>query len=221
MHGIEEAESKVKVRQPFERMPFEGGGNSMDGHFNYLELKSRMAFIKETITNETNHWTLEGLAVKQREAAIAVNLQRQYEQIVEDLGNKKNFTIDLTTTNGNPFAWELTYFGRPMTHLDGGIFKIRIYLSPRFPDEQPRVSVETPLFHHRTSKDGVLCYFPRRAEEMKYHVEAIVEALEEESPPYDPRTTVNLEASKLFWGSPEDKKKYNRALRRSVERSTE
>lgn len=221
MQAIDVAEPNVQPKQAFERMPFEGGGNSMDGHFDYPELKRRMIFIKETIANETKNWAIEGLAAKEQEAGIAVNLQRQHEQIVEDLKHKKNFTVDLVIVDGNPFVWELTYFGRPMTHLDGGIFKIRIALSPRFPDEQPRVFVETPLFHHRVSKDGVLCYFPQRSDEMKYHVEAIVEALEEESPPYDPRTTVNPEATKLFWGSPEDKKKYNRALRRSVERSTE
>ncbi|KAL2009439.1 hypothetical protein VTN00DRAFT_5246 [Thermoascus crustaceus] len=221
MQAIDAAEPNVQPKQAFERMPFEGGGNSMDGHFDYPELKRRMIFIKETIANETKNWAIEGLAAKEQEAGIAVNLQRQHEQIVEDLKHKKNFTVDLVIVDGNPFVWELTYFGRPMTHLDGGIFKIRIALSPRFPDEQPRVFVETPLFHHRVSKDGVLCYFPQRSDEMKYHVEAIVEALEEESPPYDPRTTVNPEATKLFWGSPEDKKKYNRALRRSVERSTE
>lgn len=56
---------------------------------------------------------------------------------------------------------------------------------------------------------------------MRHHIEAIVEALEEESAPYDPRTTVNPEASKLFWGSTEDRKSYNRALRRSVQKSVE
>lgn len=193
----------------------------MAGVFDYPELRRRISFIKEAIINETKNWAVEGLEAKKRESRIAVNLQRQYEHVVEDLQRQRAFTIDLTLLDDNPFVWKLTYFGRPMTHLDGGIFKTKIHLSPRFPDEQPRVFVETPLFHHRVSKDGVLCYFPRRTEEMKHHIEAIVEALEEESPPYDPRTTVNIEASKLFWGSAEDKKKYNRLLRRSVERSTE
>jgi ubiquitin-conjugating enzyme E2 Z len=56
---------------------------------------------------------------------------------------------------------------------------------------------------------------------MLHHIEAIVAALEEDDPPYDPRTTVNPEASKLFWGSPDDRKKYKRTLRRDVERSVE
>lgn len=47
-------------------------------------------------------------------------------------------------------------------------------------------------------------------------MEAVIQTLEEENPPYDPRTQVNLEASKLFWGSKEDKKEYNKKLRRLV-----
>jgi len=106
-----------------------------------------------------------------------------------------------------------------MTHLDGGMFKIRMSISPRFPDEQPRVVFETAMFHHRISTRGVLCYFPRRPDDIKSHIEAIIEALEDTEPPYDPRTLVNPEASKLYWGSIEDKKEYNRRLRRSVQRS--
>ena len=101
------------------------------------------------------------------------------------------------------------------------MFKIKVSISPRFPEELPRVIFETPLFHHRVANDGVLCYFPSKPDDMKSHIEAIVEAIEEESPPYDPRTLVNLDASKLFWGSVDDKKLYNRQLRRSVQRSTE
>jgi ubiquitin-conjugating enzyme E2 Z len=115
----------------------------------------------------------------------------------------------------------ITYFGRPMTNLDGGLFRIKLCFSPRFPEEHPRAKFETQLFHHRIATDGTPCYTPRRAEDPKSHIEAIIEALEEEHPPYDPRTMVNPEAAKLFWGSAEDKKLYNRKLRRAVQRSTE
>jgi ubiquitin-conjugating enzyme E2 Z len=83
------------------------------------------------------------------------------------------------------------------------------------------VVFETKLFHHRIGTDGVLCYFPKRPEELQSHVDAIIEAVEDEHPPYDPRTLVNLEASKLFWGSEADKKQYNKLLRRAVQRSLE
>ncbi|KAL2379045.1 hypothetical protein RJZ90_005564 [Blastomyces dermatitidis] len=219
--AIDAAEPQVTPSQAFKTMPFENVGNVMNGRFCYPDLRRRLGLIKETIMKETESWAAEGMKAKKDETRIAVNLQRQHEQTVADLKNRGNFMIDLDLEEGNPFLWNMTYFGKHMTQFDGGIFQIRIYLSPKFPDEQPRVIVKPPLFHNRISKDGVLCYFPKKMEEMKAHIEAIVEALEDEAPPYNPWTTVNPEASKLFWGSEEDKKKYNRLLRRSVQRSTE
>ncbi|KAI9037458.1 ubiquitin-conjugating enzyme E2 [Aspergillus affinis] len=221
MQTIDEAIPETPPQRKFETMPFEGYKNGMEGHFNYPELKRRLSQVKDKIFEETFGWVDEGSQAKKQELGIAVNLQRQYEQIVEHFKSQKNFTIDLSLVDGNPFLWEFIYFGRPMTQLDGGIFKFKIYLSPRFPDEQPRVLVETSLFHIRVSPSGVLCYSPQRPDEMRFHIEAIVAAMEEESPPYDPRTTVNPEATKLFWGSPDEKKQYNRQLRRSVQRSVE
>jgi len=59
------------------------------------------------------------------------------------------------------------------------------------------------------------------ADQLRNHIESIVESLEEESPPYDPRTIVHPEATKLLWGSESDKKRYFRQLRRSAQRTTE
>ena len=223
LHTIETHAKKHKDGDRFDKMPFEGGSNSMDGQFQYTELKRRLMFIKEVINRETENWALEGMLAKQRELSVAANLQRQFEQLLEHHKLKSIFTIDMELVGGNPFVWQITYFGRPTTRLDGGIFRIRVCLSSKFPDEQPRVRMETPIYHHRVSKDGIVCYFPKKIEEgtMKNHVEAIIEALEDESPPFDPRTIVHPEATRLFWGSAEDKKKYNRSLRRTVERSTE
>lgn len=221
MQTIDTAEQATSREQRFEKMPFESGDNTMDGHFDYATLRQRLNFIQETLIHETQSWAAEGLYAKEREKGIAMNMQRQYEQIVEHLKQQKNFTVDLALVGENPFVWELTYFGRPMTQLDGGIFKVKIHISPRFPDEQPRVFMQSPLFHVRVSKHGVLCYFSQMQEEMRYHVEGIVAALEDENPPYDPRVIVNPEASKLFWGSADERRQYKRALRRSVERCAE
>ena len=212
---------KNKDGSPFEKMPFEGGGNSMDGKFGYSDLGKRLARIKEVIKEETDRWAIEGLEMKQREWTKASNLQRQYEQLSEHLRQKHIYNFSIELEDGNPFIWIITYFGKPMTHLDGGIFKIRMAVSPRFPQEQPRVRVDTPIYHHRVSKDGVLCYFPKKTEEMQNHVETVIEALEEESPPFDPRTIVHPEATKLLWGTDADKKKYYRQLRRSAQASVE
>ena len=109
-----------------------------------------------------------------------------------------------------------------MTNLDGGIIHTEIVFSVRFPEEQPRVVVKTKLFHHRISATGGdLCYFPDRSTEPSGHIEAIVSAIEEENPRYDPRTLVNLEASDLLWGGEEKRKVYTRKLRRSAQDSSD
>ncbi|KAL3467319.1 ubiquitin-conjugating enzyme/RWD-like protein [Aspergillus heterothallicus] len=218
---VESEDRFVKHKSPFKCMPFEHTSNTMEGRFDYSELKRRLDVIRDRIFEETGQWRLQGLQAKKDELGIAVNLQRQFEQIVENLKHHKNYSLDLTLQDENPFLWRLTYFGRPTTALEGGIIKVRIHLSPQFPKEQPRVFVDTPLAHIRVSRQGVLCYTTDKVEDMRRHIEAIVTTLEDEDPPYDPRTTVNPEASKLFWGSPEDRKKYKRALRRDVEKSVE
>ncbi|GES64987.1 ubiquitin conjugating enzyme [Aspergillus terreus] len=221
MQTIDAEEPKNPPKRRFKKMPFEHSANAMNGHFDYPELRRRMIAIKEKILSETEEWPAEGLAARDQELGIAVNLRHQYEQISQDLKDQKNFGITLELANDNAFLWELTYFGRPMSHLDGGVFKFKIYLSPRFPDEQPRVFMDQPIFHVRVSKAGVLCYLPQRVDDMRNHIDAIVAAIDEESPPYDPRTNVNPEASILFWGTPEDRKKYYRNLRRSIEKTWE
>jgi len=221
MSTIEDHTPKHKDNSDFTKMPFEGGGNTMDGKFRYGDLGRRLVRVKQVINEETSKWAVEGLALKARESSKAAGMQRQFEQIGDHLRQKKCHNLSVELEDNNPYVWIMTYFGKPMTHLDGGIFKVRISISPRFPDQQPRVRVETPIYHHRVSKDGVLCYFPKKPEEVRNHIDCIVESLEEESPPYDPRTIVHPEASKLLWGSESDKKKYYRQLRRSAQRTTE
>ncbi|KAI1096240.1 UBC-like protein [Rostrohypoxylon terebratum] len=222
LESIKKAKEEVKDGQPFVRMPFEGASNTMDGKFNYTELEHRLRRIKQVLDNEPEKWAAEGTSSKLRDSTVAVNLARQFDQIKESYKRcEAPHSVELV--NGNPFVWNFTYFGRPMTNLDGGMFHIRINFSPRFPEEQPRVKFLTPMFHHRIALDGTPCYFPNpsRREDVKQHLEAIIEALEEEQPPYDPRTLVNLEAHKLYWGGADGRKLYNRQLRRSVQRSLE
>jgi len=212
---------KNKDGSDFTKMPFEGGGNTMDGKFRYSELGKRLVRIKEVIREETARWAVEGMEMKKREASKAASIARQCAQLADHFARKECHNITVELDNDNPFVWIMTYFGKPMTHLDGGVFKIRIHISPRFPEEQPRVMAETQMYHHRVSKDGVLVYFPKKPDELRNHIESIAESLEEESPPYDPRTIVHPEAAKLLWGSESDRKKYYRQLRRSAERTTE
>ncbi|KAI1000026.1 hypothetical protein K3495_g8176 [Podosphaera aphanis] len=219
--AISKAKSEVHDGQSFVRMPFEFNSNQMQGIFNYTELERRLKFIRKVIIEEIDHWAAEGLILFKNEATVAVNIQSQYRQIVEAYKSDNSVTLDIELVDSNPFIWSLTYFGRPMTNLDGGLFRIKLYFSPRFPEEQPRVVFETELFHYRITSDGVPCYITKGDEDIKSHVQAIISILNDESTPYDPRTLVNPLAAKLFWGSETDKKLYYRKLRRSVQKTLE
>lgn len=222
LESIQKARAEVKDHQAFTRMPFEGPSNSMEGKFNYSELEKRLHNIKAALDAETVKWAEDGWQACLKENTVAVNLQHQYEQVAQNF-KRQDLPHDVQLEDKNPFVWVITYFGRPMTNLDGGLFRFKLHFSPRFPEEQPRVIFETKIFHHRIAQDGTTCYFPNpmRKEDVQTHIEAIFATLEEEDPAYDPRTLVNLEAHKLYWGGPDGKKNYNRRLRRSVQQSME
>lgn len=208
----------------FTRMPFEAPrSNGMDGRFNWDALERRLRNIKAAIDKETEDWAMEGKDAVISDSTVATNLRHQYDQVSSHLRNS-DIPHDLTLEYDNPFVWILTYFGRPMTNLDGGLFRIKISFSPRFPEEQPRVNFETRIFHHLITPGGFLCYTPRpgKKEDAKTHVEAIISVLEEDDPAYDPRKLVHPEACQLYWnGGKDNKKLYNRRLRRSVQQSME
>ena len=221
MASIAEGEKNHKSHQEFAIMPFEGGGNTMPGKFNYSELRRRMDMIKLVLFREIDFWAREGAMDVKKDTSIASMMGRQFEQIKEWYKKNDSITLDMELIDDNPFVWRLIYFGRPMTNLEGGMFKVKVAFSKRFPEELPRVIFETKLFHHRISKDGVLCYLPLRPDDIRNHIQTIVEAIEDTDTPYDPRMLVNPEASKLYWGGPDQRKVYNRQLRRSVQRSME
>ncbi|KAL7966926.1 ubiquitin-conjugating enzyme/RWD-like protein [Trichoderma sp. SZMC 28014] len=224
MAAVQQGRSESRDGQPFVKMPFESpNNNSMDGRFNYTELERRLKAIKAALDAETLRWAEEGRTSKAGESTVAVNLQHQFDQVSAYL-KRGDMPHSVVLENGNPFVWLITYFGRPMTNLDGGLFRIKMCFSTRFPNEQPRVRFETKIFHHHIAADGTACYSPNpmKMEDVKSHIEAIFETLEEDEPAYDPRKIVNPEATKMFWGKkPDDKKQYNRRLRRSVQQSME
>lgn len=213
---ISSGTARVKEGENFARMPFEGSHNEMTGTFQYTQLRARLVKCKELIDRETADWAKQGIEARNKESSKAYHIRSQFD-MVKDSHDTSNMEISLE--DDNPFVWVLSYFGKQETTLEGGAFKIRISLSTRFPEEQPRVKVVTPISHHRVAPDGTLCYFPTKPEELKNHVQSIVASLEEKDSPYDPRTVVNPELSKLFFGSVEERKKYSRLQRRSAESS--
>lgn len=220
---IEEGIKTTTAGEQFALMPFESKGNNMEGKFDYPNLMQRLANVKTALDEETESWAEEGLKSVSAETTVSVNLKHQFNQVLMCL-KESDMPHVVSLENENPFVWELTYFGRPMTNFDSGLLRIKMNFSPRFPEEQPRVRLETKIFHHLVAEDGTICYTPKpsKIEDVMSHVEAIIGALEEDEPAYDPRKIVNPEANQLlFHGDKANKRMYHRRLRRSVQESTE
>lgn len=208
---------KIQHGAAFDTMDFECRDNGMEGQYDYCGLQERMVYLQTALMEETYQWPTRGLALSESGALLAVSLREQQKVISQDLPG----TDDLQLIDDNPFLWLLTYVGRPGSQCEDGVLKIKIYISPKHPIEQPRVFLETPLFHVRVSPGNALMYLPARAEQMSRHIHGIIAALEEKVPPYTPFITVNPEASKLCWGSRDEQKLYHRKLRRSITASVE
>lgn len=210
----------IKDNSTFTNTEFESGCNGMNGKFEYTCLERRLHAIKNAIDQETEKWIFIGAEAFKNDSPVALAFEHYFATVLREC-KQKQLPVELEKEEENPFVWRMAVFGQPMTNLDGGVFNITIVFSKTFPEEQPRVTVGSPLFHHRVSPEGNLCYFPTRPADVRSHVDAILEAIRDEAPSYDPRTMVNPEASKLLWGTPEERKLYNRKLRRSVQESSD
>ena len=226
MRAISAAKSDQQAGKAFTRMPFEFPPNSMEGHFDYRGLERRLQRILSALDEECEDWKKQGAEQVAQSTQLATQLAFQFKQL-EYRWNKAQYPggrleISLPDAN-NPFCWHLTFFGQPMTNLDGGIFNLTLSIPPTFPEVQPRVKFETPIFHHRVSSAGHLCYFPSKPDEIASHLDGIVKAIEDEetSRTFDPRAVVNPDAFALLWGGEEKRKAYNRRLRRSAQESCE
>ncbi|KAK9458311.1 ubiquitin-conjugating enzyme/RWD-like protein [Dipodascopsis uninucleata] len=221
VESIESEAKQIKEGKNFEIMPFESRGNQMAGKYIYKDLLKRLTIIKMLIDDEPRRWAVEGLKAWKTEDGVAVNLDAQFYQNKAHLEKKYNGTVMLELVDSNPFSWSLTYVGRPMTKLDGGLFRICFSMSPRFPEEQPRVIFETPIFHVHVTRDGVPYYKAKRNEDIGSHIGAIIDLLELEEMLPDPRSWMNSNAAQLYFGTEAQKREYRQKFRRAVQRSAE
>jgi len=202
---------------------FESHHNGMGGRYSYTQLQARLKVIRAALDKETDSWALQGVDAEKSQKLIAREMREDFDQI--KLQNKNSVfssSFDIELIDNNPFVWQMTLFGKFTTNLEGAIITVRICFSPNFPEEQPRVNVMTPLFHHRIANTGgVLCYVPANPDKVSSHVEAIIKAIEDDNAPYDPRTKVNPRAADLRWGGDDKHKIYNRKVRKSVQASLE
>lgn len=220
--SIDKAAAKSKPKTVFDTTNFEYPGNELRGTFDFPDLSKRIIRVRQAIDSETLGWAELGLRGTGVASSTRAGLLNRLVQAQTAATESQNARYDISMLDDNPFVWVLTLFGKPESNLEGAIISIEIRFPPTFPDEQPRVSVQTPLFHHRiSSTGGILCYKAQDLQNPISHVTGIIEALEDEQPRFDPRTLVNMEASKLLWGDEQQKKTYGRKLRRSVQDSLE
>jgi len=223
--AIQKALPEQKEGTKFALSRFEFGGNCMSGKYAYSSLLNRLRCIRDALAKECKSWTELGAQQVKAESQLATQLAFQFNQLEHHYNNTSysGSRLELSLPDRqNPFAWRLTLFGQSSTNLDSGVFNISLTVPPDFPDTWPRVYVETPVFHHRVSAStGALCYFPAKPDEISSHLRAIVAAIEDLEPKFDPRAVVHPEATKLRWGSEADKKVYFRKLRRSAQDSME
>lgn len=218
LKSIAEASKRVKDGTSFKTTPFEYGSNGLYGKYAYSKLEKRMRRIYQHLEAEVKSWAEEGKTALAREHGTAIGLQHQFTSLRAQYARNGGPSVELSLVDENPLVWNLTFFGPNETDLYGATINVRLNFPLAFPDEQPRVTVLTPLFHHRISASTkVLCYFPTKLHSVQSHIESIMAAIQDEEPAYDPRALVNPEASALLWGDENSKKLYRRKLRRSVQ----
>lgn len=222
LKAIDGASTKVKDGRQFENTPFEYGTNAMRGKYAYASLKTRFQRVLQALEAEKDTWARDGRQLMANQHGTALNLQHQFESLHAHYSGNNGPSVEISLVDANPFVWTLTFFGPQSTDLSGATINTRLHFPFDFPEEQPRVTVLTPLFHHRISATTkALCYFPTKLYDVQNHIESIMAVVVDETPTYDPRALVNPAASALLWGYENSKKMYRRKLRRSVQDAME
>lgn len=201
---------------------FEGPGNQMKGSFDYPSLMTRLTRIREALDEETRVvWRNAVDIAVQNDQSIVYRMKREYEQCTHHYRDRDGGLINLSLEDEkSDFTWIVSIFGRPMSQLDGGIIKVRFSMSLDFPRIQPRIQFLTKLFHPNINSLGYPYLPSNRGSEMRQQIDHVVAFLERE-PDSNPSARINPEASRLYWGSDQERKQYNRQFRRCIQDSLE
>ncbi|KAG0264627.1 hypothetical protein BG011_006473 [Mortierella polycephala] len=221
LHTVQTESALIKDGTAFYKAPFEYGSNKMDGTFNYASLMERLKVIKDAIEKETTDWIEQSGKWISSATRMSSNLKRQYEQIVEYYRESNTGGVDVELVDGNPFVWNFTLFGKPMSNYDGGMFKAQMVFHNTFPDIQPRVKFCTPMYHVHVTADGVPFYSVEKHDDVRSHIDAISRLILDDEYSTNPSTHVNLPAAKLLFGTKDERREYNRNARRCASRSTD
>ncbi|ORZ38940.1 ubiquitin-conjugating enzyme/RWD-like protein, partial [Catenaria anguillulae PL171] len=218
---IETESAKVGVNERFVKMRFEGGGNTMDGEFNYPDLTERLHKLFKRVSDETQSWVDLSKTPEWSGADCLTfhNLTGQFTQITQSKDFDGQMDLELEEA-GNPYVWVATVFGRPSTNYEGGMFRVRLVFHKDFPALRPRVTFVTPFYHPNVSQDGIPWYRAQRMDDVKTHLAAIL-SLFTDDPSTDPTTHLNPEAARLCFADKDGRREFGRNARRCADRSVE
>ncbi|KAI9592742.1 ubiquitin-conjugating enzyme/RWD-like protein [Syncephalis fuscata] len=216
--AICEAESRlIEDRSPFQMMPFESKHNGMSGIFNYSQLVERLLNIKQILLKEQCTWEEQSKEWIKDECGTGDNLRGQLQQIINSNSLEG---MELSLEDDNPYIWNVSIFGKPMTNYDGGFFQLKLVFHKDFPEVWPRAVFRTPVYHCHVTEDGIPYYRVKREEDLKEHLQQIA-ALFAEDPSPNPATHVNTKAAALYFGTADERRQYARSARRCAARSVE
>ncbi|KAI9592779.1 ubiquitin-conjugating enzyme/RWD-like protein [Syncephalis fuscata] len=216
--AICEAESRlIEDRSPFQMMPFESKHNGMSGIFNYSQLVERLLNIKRILLKEQCTWEEQSKEWIKDECGTGDNLRGQLQQIINSNSLEG---MELSLEDDNPYIWNVSIFGKPMTNYDGGFFQLKLVFHKDFPEVWPRAVFRTPVYHCHVTEDGIPYYRVKREKDLKEHLQQIA-ALFAEDPSPNPATHVNTKAAALYFGTADERRQYARSARRCAARSVE
>lgn len=117
----------------------------------------------------------------------------------------------------NIFVWAATIFGPADTPWEGGIFSLRMTFCDQYPDKPPKVRFTTKVFHPNVYQDGTLCLdIIQNKWSPSYTVSSVLTSIQSLLTDPNCGSPANPEAAELFM---QDKKAYNRRVRRLTEES--
>jgi len=132
-----------------------------------------------------------------------------------ELQNDPPAGINASPHSDNILLWNAIIFGPENTVWDGGIFKLRMEFTEKFPHEAPKVIFLTPMFHPNIYANGNICLdILQNNWSSAYDASNILISIQSLLADPNPNSPANSEAAKLYV---EDRREYNRKVTGVVE----
>eukprot|EP01084_Bolivina_argentea_P299165 515657_1 len=118
----------------------------------------------------------------------------------------------------NLMEWEALIFGADNTEMEGGIFKLQLSFSDKYPNRGPKVKFITKMFHPNIYENGQTCLDWYRDWSPIYTVQIVLESLKNLLNDPNPKCPCNSKAADLYINN---RTEYDKQVRNIVEQSWE